>query len=79
MTPAKSLRNALLECDEDKAMLIYTTPNKGKSLQEDLHPSDAFASNKMLQTSTIIVHCHHVALQHIAIIMGLVFRKHIDE
>lgn len=45
-TPSKSLRTALLEGDEAKALEIYTSSKNGKSLEEDLHPSMPFPSKK---------------------------------
>ena len=47
-SPLKSLRSALVAGDEEKALTIYTTKEKGgkSSLEEDLHPSMPFPLKK---------------------------------
>jgi hypothetical protein len=51
-SPLKSLRSALVAGDEEKALMIYTTKEKGgKTLEEDLHPSMPFPLKKH-QTDT---------------------------
>ena len=46
-SPLKSLRSALVAGDEEKALMIYTTKEKGgKTLEEDLHPSMPFPLKK---------------------------------
>lgn len=46
-SPAKQLKNAILEGDEEKAINIYTTNNeKNLKSQEVVHPSKPFPSKK---------------------------------
>lgn len=46
-SPLKSLRSALVAGDEEKALTIYTTKEKGgKTLEDDLHPSMPFPLKK---------------------------------
>lgn len=59
-TPVKQLQNAMLECDEEKSIQVYTTDKNGIPIPEDelVDPSTAFPSKKLESTTPL-----HLAAQ----------------
>ena len=63
-TPIKALRIALINGDEEKAILIYTTTTNGHSLLEDLHPSIPFPMRGTDDQTPLHLACYN-ALENI--------------
>ena len=64
-SPAKQFRNAIIDGDEDRAVLIYTkdpsseqkdNAKAAKALKDELHPSKPFPSQKKNYTAEIPLH-----------------------
>jgi hypothetical protein len=70
-TPAKQFRNAIVDGDEDKAIVIYTTISKegSKCLYEELHPSMPFPSKKPNISDTPLSLASKYALEKLVILL----------